>query len=169
MKKGLNLGSGYIIFQQESTFFFNVDIEPLPGVDIVHDLNIFPYPFEDESIDIILMYDVLEHLDNPIDVLQECWRILKKDGKVCLKVVYWNNYNTFSDPQHKHGFTEKYFDFFIGVRRKYYMKHHFLSKKIKHVFTPEATERYGHNIKSLLKKAFFHCNIIESLDVTLTK
>lgn len=31
--------------------FLGVDILELPGVDIVHDLNSFPYPFSNNEID----------------------------------------------------------------------------------------------------------------------
>jgi predicted SAM-dependent methyltransferase len=42
-----------------------------------HDLNIFPYPFEDNSFDFILYSHVVEHLYSPVLSLDECFRILK--------------------------------------------------------------------------------------------
>lgn len=170
MKKGINLGCGTAPSESTDTIeFVNVDIADLEGVDIVHDLNVFPYPFESESIDIIIMNDILEHLNNPIDVLMEVWRILKKGGKCVLRLVYWNCYYTFSDPQHRHAFTEMYFEFFCGYRRSYYMPHHFAGLFITYHFHPKAVEKYGDNEEILMKKAFFHCNIIEGMEVTLIK
>ncbi len=122
----LNLGCG----TNWKVGYINIDKVDLHGVDMVEDLNIFPYPFEDEYADEILMDDVLEHLDNPVDVLQECWRILKPEGILNIKVVYWNHHLTYGDPQHKHAFSEHYFTFLCGVRRPYYMKHHFSDYQI---------------------------------------
>jgi len=44
-KKKLHLGCGKIIKEG----YVNLDIQKLPGVDVIHDLNKFPYPFKDNS------------------------------------------------------------------------------------------------------------------------
>ena len=161
----LNLGCGTAILEG----FINIDKVNLEGVDIVHDLNGIPYPFEDESIDYIQMNDILEHLEKPIDVLMECWRILKVTGKVVLRLVHWSCHYSYGDPQHLWAFSEGYFDFFTGSRRAYYMPHHFKSVEITHHFTKEAQEKYGYNPEDLMEKAKFHVNIIEGMEVTLVK
>ena len=40
-----------------------VDYSDRHGADIIHDLNIFPYPFEDDYADGIYLDNVLEHLE----------------------------------------------------------------------------------------------------------
>lgn len=50
--------------------FIGVDIFNGPSVDIVHDLNIYPYPFEDESVDEINCSHYLEHIKHD-DVLTQ--------------------------------------------------------------------------------------------------
>lgn len=37
-------------------------------------------PYEKESFDLLLSFDVIEHLDNPVVLLKELYRLLKKDG-----------------------------------------------------------------------------------------
>jgi len=167
--KILNLGCGHDIYTSDNIDYVNIDIELLDGVNLVHDLNIFPYPFIDESVDVIIMNNILEHLDNPIDVLQECYRILNKDGECRIMVIYWNHKYSYSDPQHKWAFSEKYFDFFIVGRAPYYMKEHFSSLKINYHFDDNAIKKYGNYPDLLLKKAYFHCNIIQGMEVILTK
>ena len=39
-------------------------------------------PFEENSIDTIIMNDAMEHVDNPEAVLTECLRVIKKGGRI---------------------------------------------------------------------------------------
>ena len=59
-----------------------IDISPDTDADIVHDLDRFPYPLEDASFDHVLMQDVLEHLNEPIRVLEELHRVLRPGGRL---------------------------------------------------------------------------------------
>ena len=45
-------------------------------------------PFEDESYDTILATEVLEHCPEPIQILNEIYRVIKKDGYVFLTVPF---------------------------------------------------------------------------------
>ena len=80
----LNLGCGSDIKQG----YVNVDFRQLPGVDRVHDLSIFPWPFEDGSADEILMLDFLEHFPYRLTqmIMLECYRVLKPDGELVVQV-----------------------------------------------------------------------------------
>lgn len=44
-------------------------------------------PFPDETFDFINCSEVLEHTDSPLKVLEECYRVLKKDGCIFITVV----------------------------------------------------------------------------------
>lgn len=55
-------------------------------------------PFKDESFDLILCFETIEHIENPQKALKEIKRVIKKDGKVILtmdsgsflfRVVWW--------------------------------------------------------------------------------
>ncbi|NLB33409.1 MAG: class I SAM-dependent methyltransferase, partial [Tissierellia bacterium] len=48
-------------------------------------------PFENETFDTIIMNDAMEHVDRPEMVLEECYRILKKDGKLYLNFPPYNH------------------------------------------------------------------------------
>ena len=52
----------------------------LHNSDILHNLNVFPYPFEENHADTIVAGEVIEHLLHPFKFLEECYRILKPDG-----------------------------------------------------------------------------------------
>ncbi|MFW9872577.1 MAG: methyltransferase domain-containing protein, partial [Candidatus Thorarchaeota archaeon] len=105
---------------------YGIDNVNLEGVDLVYNLNKIPYPFDDSSVDTIIMNDVLEHLNKPVDVIQECHRILKEDGKLYIKVVYFSHKYAWGDPQHKHAFSEVYFTHFLKKHpRSYVYDFHF--------------------------------------------
>lgn len=48
-------------------------------------------PFEDEIFDTIIMNDAMEHVDQPEMVLRECYRVLKKNGKLYLNFPPYNH------------------------------------------------------------------------------
>ncbi|HBX15884.1 MAG: hypothetical protein UV20_C0009G0040 [Candidatus Magasanikbacteria bacterium GW2011_GWA2_42_32] len=80
----LNIGS----HNKRIDGYLNVDALDLPNVDIRHYLNLFPYPFEDNLTDEILMMECLEHLSFKIteNVLKELYRILTPGGILKLQV-----------------------------------------------------------------------------------
>ena len=80
-----------------------VDIVKCEGVDIVHDLTKFPYPFKDESVDAIYTCHFQEHLDGEerIKFFNECYRILKPGGKTRHIHPYYKSVRAVQDPTHK--------------------------------------------------------------------
>ena len=101
MKK-LNLGCGPDIREG----WDNVDIQKGKGILKSFNLNKFPYPFEDNSYEIIYLNNVLEHLSEPDKVIDELWRISKKEGIIEIIVPHYTNKGAYSDMQHKHFFNE---------------------------------------------------------------
>jgi len=104
----LNLGCGI----KKLDGFVGVDNIKTEVVDIVHSLNVFPYPFESGSVAEILMDNVLEHLDDVIRVMEELYRICAKDAIIRIKVPYFKSNSAYTDPTHKHFFTETSFKYF---------------------------------------------------------
>lgn len=98
MEKKLNLGCG----QFPKTGFVNVDIDPNSKADIICDLRQVPYPFLDESFDLIEIDHVLEHLTNTLDVMSELRRILRSGGTLVIKTPHFTRGFTHYD--HKRGF-----------------------------------------------------------------
>ncbi len=106
----LNLGCGTDIKQG----YVNLDIIGREGVDVVHDLNRFPYPFSNDQFDEIYASHVIEHVDDVLRVLEELYRILKNDGYLRIKVPYFSSFGAFQDPTHKHFFAEDTIRFYIA-------------------------------------------------------
>ena len=74
--KRLNIGCG----KKNKNGYINLDLLKLPNVDVVHDLNQFPWPFKKNEFDEILCDNVLEHLNDTIKPIEELWRITKNKG-----------------------------------------------------------------------------------------
>jgi predicted SAM-dependent methyltransferase len=109
---GIDLGCGQIKqpiefftenFKLTPTKVIGVDIVDCEGVDIVHDLTKFPYPFKDESADMIFASHFVEHLDGieRMKFMDECHRILKPEGKMRLVHPYYKSVRAVQDPTHK--------------------------------------------------------------------
>jgi SAM-dependent methyltransferase len=75
----LNLGSG----PRFKEGFVNVDLYA-KGAEVSHDLNIYPYPFKNNSVDFILAAHIVEHLKEPMDFFLEIQRILKVGGRALI-------------------------------------------------------------------------------------
>jgi SAM-dependent methyltransferase len=105
----LNLGCG----SQPLTGYTNLDLVSQPGVDIAHNLDDTPWPFDDSTADEIRAFDVFEHVDKPLEFVAECWRILAPGGQLYIHTSYWRSQNSYTDPTHKRFCTEMTFDYWI--------------------------------------------------------
>lgn len=82
-------------------------------ITAVWDLNNVPWPWEENSFDLIYASAVLEHLRiTLVDSLAECWRILRPGGQIHVKVPYWQHDNAYADPTHYWKFSPRTFEFF---------------------------------------------------------
>jgi len=81
--KILNMGSGYNPIKGA----VNLDINPACNPDVVHDLE-KPLPFPDNAFDKAVGIEVMEHLKNTHEVMQEIRRVLKPEGMLELAVPY---------------------------------------------------------------------------------
>jgi len=89
-----------------------IDISRQAGVDIICDLQRVPWPFKDSCADECVLVNLLEHLPNTVQVMEELWRVSKPMGLVCILVPYYNSPGAFQDPTHVRFFTERTFDYF---------------------------------------------------------
>lgn len=73
-----------------------------PEIDVVHDLNVLPWPWEDGSFDKVVALAVLEHLDiDLVASLNECHRLLRPGGQLVIKLPLHTGYNAYDDPTHR--------------------------------------------------------------------
>jgi len=106
-KMVLNLGCGKVRIPNS----IGVDRVRIDNyVDVVHDLDVVPYPFKSNSVDEIHFYHVLEHLHDPIKKLEEIYRILKPGGVLYMRVPHFSSMGAFTDITHVRPFGFYSFD-----------------------------------------------------------
>ena len=90
-KKVLEVGSRSAINQEDicnlrpllvQSQYLGVDMQKGPGVDLVADATQLPFP--DQSFDLVMCFETLEHADNPWKIVAEIERVCKKNGIIIL-------------------------------------------------------------------------------------
>lgn len=103
----LNIGSLSKDLTSLHPKIINLDIIYYSHIDIVADAH--QLPFRDESVDMILFKNVLEHVRNPLQVLSEIFRVLKKGGFLYMKAPFLQPYHAVPDDYQRYtvsGFKE---------------------------------------------------------------
>jgi SAM-dependent methyltransferase len=107
--KRLNLGAGYDI----RTGWVNSDIAELPGIDVVHDLDVAPWPWDNASVDEIRAMDVFEHVNDPLVFMNQAGRVLKPGGVLRIRSPHWRSESAYTDPTHRRFCTERTWDYWV--------------------------------------------------------
>ena len=77
-----------------------LDIAPLDGVDVVHDLNQFPYPFSDDTFDRIRVIHVIEHIQSIPRTMEEIHRIARHGAEIDIETPHYTDASSWQDPSH---------------------------------------------------------------------
>jgi SAM-dependent methyltransferase len=94
--------------------FVGIDRFPMPGVDIVTDLN-EGIPLEDDSVDYLIASHSLEHFDDLPKVIQEIHRICKDRALVTIVAPYSATGLNLANPYHVQVFNEHTARFFTNA------------------------------------------------------
>jgi SAM-dependent methyltransferase len=113
-KKILHIGCG----RHKIPGAVGLDITPLPGVDVVLDLDKEKLPFEENTFDEVSAHHVLEHLRNLADVLGELHRVCKPGAVIDILVPYYTCVGAFGDPTHVRFFTYRTLEHFADTEDK---------------------------------------------------
>lgn len=172
----LHLGCGFQILPG----YVNLDKAAIPGVNVVHDLNQFPWPFADSEFDEILLSHVLEHLPHTLPAMEELWRISRSGAKVIIRVPFWNSFHAFRDPTHYRTFHNESFDFYDPEKHlckqcSYYTHARFKLARMDYIISlcGGCDERGWYQISNrafkwiLERLAKYICGIIYFIDVDL--
>ena len=108
LPRRLNLGCG----RDRHEGYLNVDSVATVRPDLEWNLDHFPYPLPSDHFEEILALDVVEHLENLVGFVDECWRILQPGGTIRITTPHYSSANSFRDPTHRHHLGLFSFDYF---------------------------------------------------------
>ena len=96
----LNLGCG----NNKMPGWVNVDHSPACQPDQVLDLEAFPWPWPDESVEEIVLHHVMEHLGETtakyFGVIKELWRVCRDGALIRITVPHPRHDDFLGDPTH---------------------------------------------------------------------
>ena len=178
----LHLGCGNIIKEG----WINHDMVKLPGVDVVHDLRNFPWPFIDRQFEEVILNNILEHLPDTVKTIEEIYRITKPGARIEVTVPFWNSFTAMGDPTHIRFFNEFTFNFFDPsksscIERPYYSfaRFHIIRIGVWIIpfypifripgFKKEYLIVKPYLCKILLKFANIFSNVVHTLDIQLER
>lgn len=109
----LDLGCG----EHKQDGFVGIDIRPLAGVDIVCDLESYPWPLPDGCASLLMAAHLVEFIDPSrgglLRFMDEAWRVLRYDGRFIATTWYPGTRPFYADPCHINAVNEvtwSYFD-----------------------------------------------------------
>ncbi len=133
----------------------NVDLTKDTNPDVVHDLNVRPWPFDASSFDEVHAYDVIEHLDDVLKTVEEVHRVSRPGAIVHVIVPHFSSDGAFTDPTHRQYFGARTFDYMTeGHPNSFYTRARFrvLTRQI--VFRPSLANKIVHRIANRLPQAY---------------
>jgi hypothetical protein len=110
----LNLGCGMDIRKG----YVNLDKSGVPGVDVVHNIDKYPWPLPSSHFEEVFAQDVVEHVQDLFKCIKEIQRVCKKGAKVRIIVPYWHSSAAFY-PNHHYFFNIDGLKFFTEKDRSY--------------------------------------------------
>jgi SAM-dependent methyltransferase len=110
----INLGCGF----RKIEGAINVDAFSNCSPDVLWNLNERPWPFGDESVDMIHAHQVMEHLDDWWSAIKECTRILKRGGTLEISVPDHTSTQDMGYIDHKHILTRYSFHLILGEQQR---------------------------------------------------
>jgi SAM-dependent methyltransferase len=147
----LNLGCGRKLMAGA----VNLDISSDVGADVVHDLAQFPWPLPSDAFREVYAYDVIEHLDDVVRVMEEIHRICRAGARVHITVPHFSSANAFMDPTHRHQFSCFSFDYFDSRHElAFYSRARFERKRVQIVFSPTLVNKLVHRFANRRPRAY---------------
>jgi len=118
--KKLDVGCG----DRKRQGYLGMDIVSLPNVDIMHDMNITPWPFENNIFEEIIFDDVLEHSKKLLEILSEVYRVSVNGATIKISLPHFSSDNMYSDPTHTTFFSSRSFNYFdksLNYKHSFYL------------------------------------------------
>lgn len=94
-----------------------IDVNPRTQADVIHDLGVVPYPFDDNEFDEVFSHHVVEHVPDVMAFISELHRITRPGGRIRLITPHYSNPDWPTDPTHRNHFNSYSFNCFMQDRK----------------------------------------------------
>lgn len=157
--------------QNKTEGYFGVDIAKTPGVDLVYDLEHFPWPFPDNSVDEAVCSHYLEHTKDLMKFMNELFRILRPGARVMITSPYYTSMRAWQDPTHTRAISEATFLYYNKDWRTQNKLDHYpitadFDFSYGYVMTPEWQSRAEEARAFAIRH---YTNVVSDIQVILTK
>ena len=98
--------------QNKREGFTGIDIAAGKGVDIVHDLERYPWPLKANSVDEGNISHYIEHVQDLVKFMNELHRVLKPGAECTILAPYYSSIRAWQDPTHVRAISEATFLYF---------------------------------------------------------
>ena len=93
-----------------------IDANPRSHADVIHNLDVRPWPLQDSTFDHVRAQDILEHVDDFFGVMEEVFRVSKDGTTVDVRMPFMSSLNFATDPTHRRSGTSATFDYFDPLK-----------------------------------------------------
>jgi predicted SAM-dependent methyltransferase len=118
----LDIGCGW----RKQPGSIGMDRIALPTVDVLHDFDDIPFPFEDDAFNEIHLVHVVEHAEDVIELMEEVHRIARSGARVRVVTPHYTDSMSWQDPTHRwhlNSYSFRYFE--PRYQSNYYTKARF--------------------------------------------
>lgn len=115
----LDIGCG----ENKREGWVGMDVRDMEGVDIVHNVEDFPWPLPDEGVLVAVCSHLVEHI-NPhggvfIRFMDEAWRVMRPGGQLAIVTPHYRSPGWAQDPTHCAAFNQGTWGYFDPEEQLY--------------------------------------------------
>lgn len=89
-----------------------IDIYQYEGVDVVHNIDVTPWPFEDNTFETINAKHIIEHVGSIPSFMKEIHRIGKPGATLIIDTPHFSSRDSWADPTHRWHLSIDFADLF---------------------------------------------------------
>jgi SAM-dependent methyltransferase len=93
-----------------------IDSNPSTQADVIHDLNVYPWPLESNRFDVIIGNHIIEHVADMLKFMEEVHRVSKIGARSRFVTPHFSNRFSYTDPTHIRHLSIRSLDYFAPKR-----------------------------------------------------
>jgi SAM-dependent methyltransferase len=164
----LNLGCGTTKYVE----CVNIDISPSVEPDVILDLNTAAlWPFEPDTFNQVYASHILEHIRDPLRMMENLWRVCAPGAIAVFKLPYGSSDNAWEDPTHVRPYFLDSFGYFsqaaYGGADYGYRGDWSIVERALHLWEDKDLESFKDDLQQLLGVVMTHRNIVREFKVVL--